>query len=390
MHPCIQCPELLDGGIRVCPRCRTLQPVTVHRGPIGPGATIDLGYARIVVEGRLGEGGMGAVYRAWMFHAPGSPLAAEPPTPLALKVLHARSADTPKLRTMFAKEAEALKSLQHPNVVRFHDFFEWGGPLALAMELVTGSTLEYVIARGRARARLAGDERGMGLAPPRAWYYFQQLLGALAATHAIGIVHRDVKPSNVLIRGDGIVKLGDYGIAQLAPAETPSIPPSPAWLTTLGLGTGAYMSPEQVVAGTVDARSDLYSAAIVFYEMLAGRPPFGASDRSEFSIRQQQVESPAPPLGAFASVSPGLEVVIARALEKDPHRRFGSAIELGEALRIALGERETDEWRAQREFASRAPMPQEPGAVGARKARLITLHDEVVIGYQARARAVAR
>jgi serine/threonine-protein kinase len=379
MARCIQCPEGLDAGVRVCPRCKALQPITVQRGPVGPGATVELGYGRIVVQARLGEGGMGAVYRAWLFHAPDGPRGAEPPLPLALKVLHARAADTPEVRALFADEAEALKSLRHPNIVRFHDFFDWGGPLALAMELVEGNNLEEVIARNRARARLAGRGGTQAIATARAWYYFQQLLGALAATHALGIVHRDVKPSNVLIRGDGIVKLGDFGIARLVRdrAVEPAAPPAHA------LGTGAYMSPEQVLAGPVDARSDLYSAAIVFYEMLAGRPPFSPDERSEFFLRQDQIESAPPPLGVVAPDAPeALEPLMAKALAKDPSYRFASALDLGDAIREALGERETTAWGAQREIARNAPLPTGARERDARAARLTTLHDEVIAGYQ--------
>jgi serine/threonine protein kinase len=363
---------------------------------MGPGATIDLGYGRIVVQARIGEGGMGVVWRAWLFFAPDGPRANEAPVPLALKVLRARTDEQPAMRSLFANEADALKRLHHPNIVRFHDFFEWGGSLALAMELVEGSTLEDVVARHRARAKVAGAGRATGgsegVPLGRAWYYFQQLLGALAATHAINVVHRDVKPSNVLIRGDGIVKLSDYGIARLVRHPSPdslALPPqgkTPAMTasTAMAVGTGAYMSPEQVLSRPADARSDLYSAAIVFYEMLAGRPPFSPDEKNEFSLRQDQVESAPPPLRSLVpSAPPALEPLLARALAKDPQYRFSSAMELGDAVRVALGERDTPEWRAQGEIASQAPVPRGEGAQSAREAKLRTLSDLVESGYQA-------
>jgi serine/threonine-protein kinase len=334
-----------------------------------------------VIQARIGEGGMGVVWRAWIFFAPEGPRGAEKPVPLALKVLRALAAEPTGMRALFTNEAEALKKLHHPNIVAFHDFFEWDGALALAMELVEGSTLEDLVSRHRARAKIAGPLAPPGVPVARAWYYFQQLLGALAATHALGLVHRDVKPSNILIRGDGIVKLSDFGIARLTETGVPA--PSGA---AIAAGTGAYMSPEQVLSRAVDARSDLYSAAIVFYEMLAGRPPFSPDEKNEFSLRQDQVESPPPPLRRFVPNAPiALEPVFARAMAKDRQYRFTSALEMGEAIRIALNERETPEWRAQRELAAEAPAPEgeQDAARSVRAQRLETLREFVVSGYQA-------
>jgi len=379
----VQCSGSLEVGARICSRCRALQPIAVSRGVICPGATIDLGYGRVVVQARLGEGGMGVVWRGWLFFAPEHPRAVDPPTPLALKVLHPRAGDQPALRALFANEAEALRSLHHPNIVRFYDFFEWGGALVLAMELVEGSTLEDLISRHRARARIRGPGEPAGVRVGRAWYYFQQLLGALAATHALGVVHRDVKPSNVLIRADGIVKLGDYGIARLV-RDVSSLESQAGGLAPAAVGTGAYMSPEQVLSRTADERSDLYSAAIVFYELLAGRPPFSPEEKNEFSLRQDQVESPPPPLGIFAPDVPAeVEPLLARALAKDPRYRFGSAMEMGDALRVALGEVDTPEWRAQREIVDSAPIPRDEAEQTARDSRLRTLSEFVLNGYQA-------
>ena len=377
---CIQCGGELTASVRMCPACHALQPAPVSQGPIGPGATVDLGYGRIVVQSRLGEGGMGVVWQAWLFFAPDGPRASEPAVPIALKVLRRQASKDPTLRALFENEAVALKTLRHPNIVGFHDFFEWSASSALAMELVEGSTLDQLIARHRARARLAGAGDG-GVPFARAWYYFQQLLGALAATHALGFVHRDVKPSNVLVRRDGLVKLTDFGIARLV-RDTP---PGPATATTtMAPGTGAYMSPEQVQSLPVDARSDLYSAAIVFYELLAGRPPFSPEEKTEFSIRQDQVESSPPPIRTFLPHAGAvLDSVFARALAKRPQYRFPSAIELGDALRMALGEQDTPAWRAQAEIAQQAPPAVGSEAEGVRSAKLATLREFIVTGYQA-------
>jgi len=347
---------------------------------IEPGTVIDRGDARIVVDARIGEGGMGVVWRAWVFHPPGHPDAGRP-EPVALKVLRAQLAPHPGVRELFLREAAALRRLSHPNVVGFHDLFERDGAPVLALEYVDGETLESIVGRHVARARAAAGA-GLPCMPLlRSWYHFQQLLGALAAIHALGIVHRDVKPSNVLVRRDGLAKLGDFGIARLSGA-------APSVLTgQFAPGTGPYMSPEQVLSRPVDARSDLYSAAVVLYEMLAGRPPF-PPERGEFVVRQEQVESPPPRLRTLVPQAPPvLEGLFDRALAKDPSARFASAIEMGDAFRAALGIAPTPEWRAQAAIARaaktiahvRAPAP---GSAEPHEKRLATLREFVVRGYK--------
>ncbi len=332
--------------------------------------TLDRGYGRLVVDSRLGEGGMGIVFRGWLFHAPGGPRGAEPPELMALKVLRPQLYGNDEVRGLFVNEAEALKRLSHPNVVRFFDLFESDHQLVLAMEYVDGDTLEAVIARNVARARLAGAGALPGLPFRRAWYYFQQLLGALASIHALGILHRDIKPSNVLIRRDGIVKLTDFGIARLAVTGTTGM---------FAPGTGAYMAPEQVLAHPLDGRSDLYGAAIVLYEMLAGRTPFSVEDRSEFTIRQDQVLTPPPPIRTWlAQAPPVLDALFARALAKDPSQRFANALEMGEAFRHALGIPESLEWRALGDLARDAAPVARPDAEQARVQRVATLRQLVV------------
>src|SRR5262249_32087991 len=160
-----------------------------------------------------------------------------------------------------------------------HGLADTGGQLALVMELIDGEALDAVIERHVRRAQPGGLP---AMPFMRAWHYFQQLLGALAATHALGIVHRDVKPANLLIRRDGLAKLTDFGIARL---------PADVARSTGGMqpGTGAYMSPEQVNGGQLDGRSDLYSAGIVLFEMLAGRTPFDLPGRNELMVRAAQL-----------------------------------------------------------------------------------------------------
>ena len=378
---CPQCHATFTIPQRVCPRCHALQPT---RETFGPGVTIDRGDARLVIDARLGEGGMGVVWRAWSFRAPGTP-GAEEAEPVALKVLKPQALAQPGVRDLFLREAEALRRLSHPNVVGFHDLFEHDGCLVLSIEHAECDTLETIVARHVARAHLRGGHGLPAMPLLRAWYYFQQLLGALAAIHALGIVHRDVKPSNVLVRLDGLVKLGDFGIARFADA------PATAATRKLAAGTGAYMSPEQVLSRPLDGRSDLYSAATVLYEMLAGRTPFVA-DQGEFLLRRAQVEARPPPIRAhLPQATPIVDALFARALAKDPAHRFESAIEMGDAFRTALGLPDTPEWRAQADIAveartllhPRGPAPAVAApSEGQAPNRLTTLREFVVHGYK--------
>jgi serine/threonine-protein kinase len=354
-----------------------LQP---NRESFAPQKTLDLGNSRLVVDVRLGEGGMGVVWRAWRFRPPGTPGAGQP-EPVALKVLRPQASAQSTTRELFLREAEALRRLSHPNVVGYNDLFEHAGSLVLSLEYVEGETLAAVIARHVARAHLSGGH-GLPCMPMlRAWYYFQQLLGALAAIHAMGIVHRDVKPSNVLVRRDGIVKLGDFGIARLVDS------PVTEATQELAPGTGAYMSPEQVESRALDGRSDLYSAAIVLYEMLAGRTPF-ASDQGEFLVRKDQVDAPVPSIRALVPQSlPVLDALFARALAKNPDHRFDSAIEMGDAFRAALGLPDSPEWRAQADIAVAARTiahthGPESGTIVEAQKKLTTLREFVVDVYK--------
>ena len=349
--------------------------------PLGVGTKIDLGYARIVIDARVGEGAMGIVWRGWLFYSPTTPRATDPPLACAVKELHPHARVHPAMRQFFLNEAEAIKRLRHPNVVRFYDFFDWGGSLAIAMEFVDGDTLDDVITRNVARARLAGPGALPGMPFQRSWYYFQQLLGALAATHALGIVHRDVKPANILIGKDGTVKLTDFGIARLTEDEVDPSEGNGEGDGGFSPGTGVYMSPEQVLSRPLDGRSDLYSAATVLYEMLSGRTPFSIDNKTELAVRMEQVERTPPPIRAFlAQAPPVLEELFKRALAKDPKMRFESAIDMGDAFRNALGMPDTPVWRAQEQFARVAPTL--PGDQSTDSKRLQTLRDFLLKGYE--------
>lgn len=288
---------------------------------------------------------MGVVYQGWIYYNPTGPHAAAPPHPVAVKVLHPSMTARDYVRKLFVGEATAMQRLNHPNIVHFFALVEAPGQLAIVIEFVDGESLDSVIAR---HAPAAITQRRPCLPMARAWHYFEQLLGALAATHELGIVHRDVKPANILIRRDGLAKLTDFGIARL---------PQDIARLTRGLqpGTGAYMSPEQVLGYELDGRSDLYSAAIVLYESLTGRTPFDDGTKNELMVRACQVESSAPPITSILPQAPPImDMLFARALAKNPDHRFQNAIALGDAFCDALGIGETTGWKAQREFAKKA------------------------------------
>jgi serine/threonine protein kinase len=293
----------------------------------------------------IGDGGMGTVYRGWLYYNPAGPRAGTPPHEIAVKVLHPSLSSRPHVRKLFLGEAEALAHLSHPNIVHFHGLAESQGQLAIVLEFVDGESLDGVIERHTRRATPGGLP---AMPMMRAWHYFQQLLGALAATHALGIVHRDIKPANLLIRRDGLAKLTDFGIARL---------PADVARSTGGIqpGTGAYMSPEQVNGAALDGRSDLYSAAIVLFEMLTGKTPFDRENRNELMIRAAQLNEHPPPITQFVPQAPPvLNMLMARALAKHPDHRFSSAIELGDAFRVALQIPDSSGWQAQQAMAAGA------------------------------------
>jgi len=342
---CNACRSVIENAAHFCPHCGVPQPEQTRRGPVRGGSELDLGWGKVVVGERIGEGGMGIVLRGWLYYNPNGPRAGHPPHPVAVKALHPLLGGRERAREMFLGEAKALARLSHPNIVHFFALSQHAGQLALVIELVEGSPLSEVISRHRAAAT-PDSLPCLPFVP--AWNLFSQLLGALAATHALGILHRDVKPSNVLVRPDGVVKLTDYGIARVPAEEVRN---------TGGRapGTGAYMSPEQVLGRELDPRADLYSAAVVLYELVTGITPFDAPERSEIMVRTAQLEETAAPVTQLVPQAPAvMDLLMARALAKDPMHRFASAVEMGEAFRTALGLPVTAGWQAQQKLAGNA------------------------------------
>lgn len=347
---CRGCRATIEDSARFCTSCGLV--VAPPAGRLGRGSVLRLDdWGEVLLAEPLGQGGMGVVHRAWLEYSAAGRLAGTPGHPVAVKVLRLELRGSERARELFQREARALERLAHPNVVRFVGLSEGEGQLAIVMEFVQGSPLSHVIH--------AADKARTGPGAPclsfeTAWHYFAQLLGALAAVHALGILHRDVKAANVLIRPDGVSKLTDFGIARL--------PEGGAGGATGGMiaGTGAYMSPEQVRGDPLDTRADLYSAAILLYEMLTGRTPFDTPERDELMLRTAQLDEAPPALGNYLLVPRELEQVMAHALAKDRQHRFGTAVELGEAVRLALGFGPGQAWAAQREFADLARTISQP------------------------------
>ena len=297
-----------------------------------------------VLRGRyqLGEpvatGGMGTVYR-------GRDLTLD--RPVAIKVLKRALAADPTFVERFRREARAAALLSHPNVAAVFDYAEDAGDHFIVMELVAGETLAH---------RLARDWR---LPWQEAFRVGEQVAAALSAAHERGLVHRDVKPGNVLIMPDGHVKVTDFGIALLTAQTTR--------LTGTGsaLGTASYVAPEQARGEHVGPAADLYSLGCVLFEAVTGSTPYTGS--SQVAIAMQHVSSPVPdPRRRLAALPDPVAELIIKAMQKEPGQRFSSARHMAEALaavRAAGGQRTAEVARllGEGEALAGSPATGEPG-----------------------------
>jgi serine/threonine-protein kinase len=264
---------------------------------------------RYEISHRLGAGGMGCV-----FLARDRLLSRE----VALKVLDERHAENPEFVERFRREAKAAASLSHPNIVSVYDAGEDDETPYIAMEHVPGGTL-----KDRLQDR--------GALPPRvaAGVTFE-VSNALAAAHEKGIVHRDIKPDNVLVTDQGHAKVGDFGIARAATATAIT-------KTDLILGSVRYLSPEQAKGEDVGPSSDLYSLGIVLYEMLTGRVPFDEENPIATAMKHVN-EEPTSPRKLDPTIPKALEAITLKLLKKNPKHRYQSATELAEDLaRMLVG-----------------------------------------------------
>ena len=259
---------------------------------------------RYAIEARLARGGMASVYLATDVRLERR---------VAVKVMHAGLAEDPEFVARFNREARAAARLSHPSVVSVYDQGNDDGHVFLVMEFVAGSTLREVL---RDRGRLT---------PAETVAVMDHVLAALASAHAAGLVHRDIKPENVLITPDGRVKVADFGLARAVAGTT---------LTGddgLLLGTASYVAPEQVRDGTADARSDVYSAGVLMFELLTGTVPFSGDTQLSVAYQHMSDDVPAPSSRA-SGIPTELDGVVRRATAREPGERFMDGREMHGAL----------------------------------------------------------
>jgi hypothetical protein len=271
-----------------------------------------------------GEGGMAIVYRA-----EDTVLG----RPVAVKVLRQQFAADPEFLVRFRHEAHAAAALTHPNIVHVYDVGESGGQHYIVMEYVAGPTLKQIIQQ-RGSLPLA-EVLDLG----------SQVCAAAEAAHRRGMVHRDLKPQNVLVNADGLAKVADFGLAQ--PAAQAIDSPSGLAAATV-LGTAHYLSPEQAQGLPATPASDIYAMGVLLYEMATGRLPFDGGSPEEVARKQIQ-QAPPPPRLLNDALPAAVEDIILKAMSKDPAARFPTARELGGALLAyrQLGEGRTVSFQTQ-------------------------------------------
>ncbi len=259
---------------------------------------------RYDIIGMLGQGGMGSVYMA---------RDRELDEDVAVKVLRTGLVSNPSLVDRFKTELRLTRRISHRNVVRTYDLGDCDGAYYITMEYVEGVTVRELI-----------DTRGtVGVSSTLA--IATQLAEALAVAHEQGVIHRDIKPQNLLLDGEGVLKVMDFGVARLA-ERTDGVTE-----TGMVVGTPAYMAPEQLLDEDVDARSDLYAVGVVLYECLTGRLPFEANSPVAL-IAKLLIEDPLDPATLQTGIPPAFSSLILRLLTKRPEERVGSATELGQLL----------------------------------------------------------
>lgn len=313
MLHCPQCGNLNPSDVHACLRCgsdltqqsqQQSSSFSAEQGDPEQAPELDLTgstlQGRYQVDAQLGKGGMGTVYRATDLRLTRQ---------VALKVLAPELVAHPTARRRMAQEANALARIEHPNVVRVLDVFDHGALMVLVLELVTGGDLAGRIRRG-------------ALSPAEATAMLSGILNGLAAIHGANLVHRDIKPDNVLLSASQVPKLTDLGVARDALATQK---------TQLGarIGTPEYMSPEQAQGIQVDLRSDLYSVGLVFYEMLTAKLPFTGSTELDLLAARVQRD---PDLTALPRDAQQFSGFLAKALARSPDQRFANAAEMLAAL----------------------------------------------------------
>src|SRR6201997_2655275 len=292
-----------------------------YDGPVSGAGTRDpldrtLLDGRYLVQAKIASGGTSTVYRG---------LDVRLDRPVAVKVMDARYAGDDQFLTRFRLEARTVARLKNPGLVAVYDQGLDARHPFLVMELIEGGTLRELLA-----------ERGP-MPPHAVAAVLRPVLGGLAAAHRAGLVHRDVKPENVLISDDGDVKIADFGLVRAVAAAGITS-------TSVILGTAAYLSPEQVRDGDASPRSDVYAVGIVAYELLTGQTPF--SGDSALSIAYQRLDTDVPaPSTVISGVPEQFDGLVRRATARDPADRYADALDMGAALEAIVDELALPEFR---------------------------------------------
>jgi serine/threonine protein kinase len=271
---------------------------------------------RYEVRERIGAGGMARVYKAWDTN-----LERE----VAVKIMYEHLAEDATFKQRFEREAKAVAALNHPNIMQIYDFdsFMRDGEMVfyMVMAFIPGQSLKAVLEKREAKDERLPDEQILAI--------MSDILMALGYAHERGMIHRDVKPANIMFDERGKAILTDFGIARLAQGGNRLTRESST------VGTPAYMSPEQAVGGEVDARGDLYSAGIMLYEMLTGKTPF--ADDGSLSVLLKHLNEPVPMLSSVSAINnPALETVLLHALAKKADMRYQTADEFLRDLQAAF------------------------------------------------------
>jgi serine/threonine protein kinase len=297
----------------------------------------------------LGSGGMGVVYRA---------LDLQLQREVALKRLRSEFAASPAVLERFRNEAKLQGRLNHPNIAQLYNLVQTPDAFCIVMEFIRGVVVQELLP----------------LSCEQAVAVMVQVLAGLECAHDLGVLHRDMKPENILIDSTGTVKVMDFGIAYAVGSERMTREKSL-------IGTMEYMPPERILGREVTARSDIYSLGIMLFEMISGRLPFGSM--SEYDLLRWHVEQDAPPLTTLVDAPPIIDHVISRAMKKDPDQRYPSCSSMAEDLKALL--------RGQNPQAVLAPLvlrKVETARVFDRKSCFADVRSELARGNTARAEKI--
>lgn len=259
---------------------------------------------RYLIESLIGVGGMANVYRGQDTQTGNA---------VAVKVLKEEFLDNEELVRRFKNESKAISILDHPNIVKVYDVSVSDKMQYIVMEYIDGITLKEYL-----------KQRGGALTWKETVHFATQILGALEHAHSKGIVHRDVKPQNIMLLANGSIKMMDFGIARFSRAQSQTV-------SDKAIGSVHYISPEQAKGDKTDARTDIYSVGVMLYEMLSGTLPFDGTGAVSIAIMQIS-EKPRPLAEVAPNVPEGLRQITEKAMNKDPNERYQSAREMLDAI----------------------------------------------------------